>query len=68
MTNPFVPAEPEKMIQAEVSAREFVLIIKLRKYPFGKFVVHKANNILVRVEIQDSQLIKEEDGLDLSAE
>lgn len=68
MPNPFVPAKPEKMIQAEISARESSLIKTLRKYPFGKFVVHKANNLLIRVEIQDSQLIEEKNGLDLAIE
>ncbi len=68
MTNPFVPSKPEKMIHAEISAKEANLIKILRKYPFGKFVVHKANNLLVRIEIQDSQLIEEKNGLDLAIE
>jgi len=66
MTNkPFVPDQPEKMITMEVSGREANLINKLRKYSFGKFRVHKTNDLLIRVEINDSQMIKEEDGLDL---
>lgn len=68
MPNPFVPAKPEKMIRVEISAREANLIKILRKYPFGRFVVHKANNLLVRLEINESQLIKEENGLDLAVE
>ena len=64
MTSPFTPHQPEKMVNKEISVKEFVLLTKLRKCPFGKFVVHKANNILVRIEIQDSQLIKE-NGIDL---
>ena len=66
MTSPFVPHKPEKMITIEVSGREASLIKKLRKYSFGHFIVHKANNLLVRLEINDSQLIKEENGLDLA--
>jgi len=66
MTNPFVPARPEKMVTVKISGREANLIAILRKYPFGKFVVHKANGLLVRIEIQDSRLIKEENGLDLA--
>jgi len=66
MTKPFVPSRPEKMITIEVSGKEADLIKKLRGYSFGKFTVHKANNLLVRVEIQDSQMIKEENGLDLA--
>ncbi len=68
MTSPFVPAKPEQMIRAEISAKEANLIKILRKYPFGKFVIHKANNLLVRIEIQDNQLIEEKNGLDLAIE
>ena len=68
MPKPFVPHKPEKMITKRVSVREFILIAKLRKYAFGEFVVHKVNNVLVRVEIKDSQLIREENGLDLRDE
>ena len=68
MAKPFVPHKPEKMITKRISVREAVLITKLRKYAFGEFIVHKANNILVRVEIKDSQLIREENGLDLRDE
>jgi len=68
MTEPFVPHKAEKMIIVEVSAREANLIKKLRRYSYGKFMVRKANNILVRVEINDSQMIDEEGGLDLEIE
>ena len=64
--NPFVPDKPEKMITINVSGKEANLIKILRKYPFGKFVVHKANNLLIRIEINDSKMIKEENGLDLA--
>ena len=66
MPRPFVPEQPEKMIQAEISAKEANLIRKLRKYSFGKFVVHKVNGVLVRVEINDSQMIDEKGGLELA--
>ncbi len=66
MTDPFVPSKPEEMITMKASGREANLIKKLRKYSFGQFVVHKANNLLLRVEIRESQIIKEEDGLDLA--
>ena len=62
---PFVPPQPEKMITMRASGREANLIKILRKYPFGKFVVHKINNLLIRIEINDSRLISEENGLDL---
>jgi len=56
------------MVTARISGKEANLIKILRKYPYGKFVIHKANNVLIRIEIQDSQLIKEENGLDLAIE
>ena len=68
MPNPFTPPPPEKMILVQVSAKEADLIKKLRQYSYGNFVVYKANGILVRVEIKDSQMIEEESGLDLAIE
>lgn len=61
MTQPFVPETPEETKMVEITYKELDLIQKLRRYPFGKFLIHKANNILVRVEITDSQLIRGED-------
>jgi len=46
--------------------REANLIQKLRKYPFGQFVVYKQANLLIRVEIKDSQIIDEEGSIDLT--
>lgn len=68
MANPFVPKQPERMIRVEISAKEANLIKILRKYPYGKFLVHKAEGILIRVEITDSRLIDEKDGLELAIE
>ena len=66
MNKPFVPELPEKIITIKASGKEANLIKILRKYPFGKFVVHKVNGVLVRIEINDSRMIKEENGLDLA--
>lgn len=63
---PFVPHTPERMIKVEISAREADLIKKLRKYPFGHFVVHKMDNLIVRFEANESMLINEESGLELT--
>jgi len=68
MAKPFVPHKPEKMIKVEISAKEAFLIKTLRNYPYGKFMVHKLNGILVRVEINDSKMIDEKSGLDLAIE
>jgi len=59
-SKPFAPEQPEKMIDTTISGKEANLLDILRKYPFGKFVVHKINSVLVRIEINDSRLIKEE--------
>jgi len=68
MAKPFVPPEPERMIRVEISAREANMIKVLRKYPYGKFLVHKAEGLLLRVEITDSRLLTEKGGLDLAIE
>ncbi len=62
----FKPFVPEKKIECIITRREAVLIAKLRRYPFGKFTIHKMNNVLVRVEINDSQLIDEDTEVDIS--
>ena len=56
----FVPHKPETMVKVEVNLKELYLLRELRKYPFGSFVVHKAEGMLVRVEIRESKLIKGE--------
>ena len=65
---PFVPSKPEKMIKAEISTKEASLIKILRGYSFGKFVVHKTHGVLLRIQIQDSQNIDDEGGLELAIE
>ncbi len=62
MTAPFQPHKPEKMTTIAVSIREAKMLIKLREYPYGKFTIHKAENLIVRLEVLESMLIKEEDG------
>lgn len=54
----FTPPEKEELITLEVTLREADLILKLREYPFGKIVVHKVDNILVRIEPRQMLLIK----------
>ena len=66
MGEPFVPHKPERFVDVKISVREANLIQKLRKYPFGQFVVYKQANLLIRVEIKDSQIIDEEGSIDLT--
>jgi len=62
----FIPAKPEEEIVVKITKREAVLLDKLRKYAFGRFLVHKANGLIIRVEITDSQLIEENTETDLT--
>ena len=66
MPNTFTPFKEEKLLRVEITAREAHLIKVLRKYSFGKIMVYKANGVLIRVEPNESQLINEDDGLDLA--
>lgn len=65
MAEPFVPHKPEEMILVKITKKEAVLLQKLRKYAFGQFVVHKTAGVLVRVEINDSQMIDASTEVDL---
>lgn len=53
----FTPQEPEEYIMCEITRREAELLQKLRTIAFGKCTVQKANGILIRTELVDSQLI-----------
>ena len=61
----FTPHKPEESMVVKITKREVVLLDKLRKYSFGKFLIHKADGILIRIEINDSQLIEENTEVDL---
>jgi hypothetical protein len=62
----FQPHKPEVYFAVRITAREAHLLQKLRKYSFGTFTVHKANNLLIRLEINESQIIDEEGEIDLT--
>jgi len=53
----FVPHTPENIVTVEITERELIVIEELRKYPFGKITIHKANGVLVRLEPVISILI-----------
>jgi hypothetical protein len=65
-TKPFTPYVPEKKVNAVITQKEAVLISKLRKFTFGQITVFKANNVLVRIEVKDSQMLDETTEIDLS--
>lgn len=59
----FEPHKEEVSFRAMITAREASLLKALRKYSFGKFTIHKANGILIRLESNESILIDEKEGL-----
>ena len=65
MNTTFEPHKEEKIIRAEITVREASLLKNLRKYSFGKFTIHKANGLLIRLESNESILIDEKEGLGL---
>ena len=65
MGQTFTPHKPERYVVVKITTQEADLIQKLRKYAFGQFTVHKMNNKLVRVEIVDSQMISEDNEINL---
>lgn len=62
----FKPHEPEKTIEVVITRREAVLLQRLRKYAFGKIIVHKMNGLVIRIEPQSSELIEQDEEIDLS--
>ncbi len=61
----FKPYKAEETVQCIITKREAVVLAKLRKYPFGKFTIHKMSGMLIRIEINDSQLIEEDTEVNL---
>ena len=64
MSEPFTPEKKEEFTLVKISKREAVLLQKLRKYPFGKFTVHKTSGLIIRIEILNSELIEEDAPID----
>jgi hypothetical protein len=62
----FSPHTPEKKISVQITEREAVLLTKLRAFPFGKVLVHKAEGLIVRIEPTNSILIQpDKESIDL---
>ena len=61
----FKPHKPEQILVVKISKREAILLQKLRKYAFGKVLIHKADGLIIRVEITDSQMIDEDQEVSL---
>lgn len=56
----------EKTVMKLITAREAHLLMLLRKYAFGRIVIHKANGQLIRIEPTFTELISDSEGLDLA--
>ena len=52
----------------KVSTFEAALIAKLRKHPYGEFIVHKFDGEPKRVVVKGSEILKEADGLSIAEE
>jgi len=62
---PFEPYQPEKMIQMTVSIREAKAILRSRKVTFGEFIIFKANNLIIRTEKKQSEMVDENGPVEL---
>lgn len=63
--NQFVPHKPQEVILVKITKREAVLLQKIRRHAYGKFVVHKSEGLIIRVEINNSELIETEGEITL---
>jgi len=59
-SKPFVPHQKEKIVSVNITVREAILLQKLRGFPFGKILVHKAEGMIIRIEPTHSVLIDPE--------
>jgi len=60
MNKPLQPHQPEKFKMVEIAEREEHLLMEMRKYPYGKFLIHKQEGRLLRFEVTKSILIEEQ--------
>jgi hypothetical protein len=65
MSDTFEPFKQEKTIMVEITGKEAYVLKYLRQFAFGKFTIHKANGVLVRVESNESKIVDEKEGLGL---
>lgn len=63
--NEYKPYKVEDKEPHMITNREAVLLSKLRKYAYGKFIIHKVDAVIIRLEINDSQIIKEDTNVEL---
>lgn len=52
-----------KVIMVELSPKEAHLIAILRQKDFGRFTIHKQGGEPIRIEIEESKLLEEDQGM-----
>lgn len=66
MSKTFIPEKPEEMVTVNITKREAILLGKLRAFPYGRVLVHKAEGIIIRIEPTNSIIIDpEKEDVDL---
>lgn len=63
--NEYKPYKPEEQITVTIFKREAILVSKLRKVVFGKVMVHKMDGKIVRIEPTGSEIIDENQDVEL---
>ena len=63
--NNFKPYQSPIKVTCEIFKTEAILLEKLRKHAYGKFTVQKVDGKIIRLEINHSQLIQEDDEVSL---
>lgn len=61
----FTPHQPEKKVTVTITRREAVLLTRLRKITYGKILIHKAEDMIIRIEPTVSELVNPKDDIDL---
>jgi hypothetical protein len=57
--------KPDFYVKVTLSSFEAALIMKLRKYDWGTFVIQKQNGQPRKCDVQESDFLKESDGIAL---
>lgn len=65
INNEYKPYKPEEQITVTIFKREAILVSKLRKVVFGKVMVHKMDGKIVRIEPTGSEIIDENQDVEL---
>lgn len=64
-TNEYKPYTPVEKVSVVITKDEAILLTRLRRYAYGKFIVHKADQKLIRVEVNETQLIQKDGEISL---